>query len=261
MNTGAISRGQSAIAPLAAAIVGILVWEFGAKVLRIPEYLLPAPSRVAMALSQHASYLLYHGIATLAEASLGFVVALVAGMLSGVLFALFRPLERALLPLAVASQAIPIVAVAPILIVWLGNGMGSKVVMASLLCFFPMLINSTRGLQSVTADQLALFVSLGASRKDVLLKLQLPASVSFIVAGMRISGALAMIGAIVAEYAGAERGLGYVLIQATYRLDTSLLFAAVLCSAVGGWVIYGITRAAEVSFFSRYLHTFDGRRA
>lgn len=250
---------QTSLAPFIAVALGIMAWETAIRLFLVPEYLLPAPSRIAVASREHAGYLVWHGAITLGEATLGFLLALICGMLTGVLFALFRPLEKALLPLAVGSQAVPIVAIAPVLIVWLGNGVSSKVIMAALLCFFPMLINSTRGLQSITTDQLNLFASLGATRRDVLLKLQLPASVSFMLAGMRISGALAMIGAIVAEYAGADRGLGYVLVQATYRLDTTLLFAAVFCSALGGWLIHGLIRLIEMKLFPRYLHTSQGK--
>ncbi|MGH8497548.1 MAG: ABC transporter permease, partial [Methylococcales bacterium] len=130
-----------------------------------------------------------------------------------------------ILPYFIASQAVPIVAVAPLFILWLGNGITSKVGMAALICFFPVTVNSSRGLRSVSQEHVDLFRINAASAAQIFWKLRLPASLGYVMTGLRVSAALAMIGAIVAEYAGANQGIGYVIMQATYRLDTPLLFA------------------------------------
>ena len=202
-------------------------------------------------ITQH-QYFLHHGAITFLEAFLGFALALVIGFALGTSFAVFSVLERALLPYAIASQAVPIVAVAPLLILWLGAGLSSKVAMAALICFFPMVVNSTKGLRSVGDQQIALMHIYNATRWQIFWKLRFPASLAYVLSGMKISAALAMIGAIVAEYAGADEGLGYVIMQATYRLDTVQLFAGIFYSALGGWVLFLIVLAVERRFLGRY---------
>jgi len=157
-----------------------------------------------------------------------------------------------ILPYAIATQAVPIVATAPLLILWLGAGMASKVAMAMLICFFPMVVSSTRGLRAVSGEQLALMTVFGATRWQTFWKLRLPTSLAYVLSGMRVSAALAMIGAIVAEYAGADRGLRYVIMQSTYRLDTPLLFAGILVSALGGWLLFLAVVGIEVGVLSHY---------
>jgi NitT/TauT family transport system permease protein len=130
--------------------------------------------------------------------------------------------------------------------------MASKVAMAALICFFPMVVNSTRGLRAASNEQLALMRVFGATVWQTFWKLRLPTSLVYVLSGMRVSAALAMIGAIVAEYAGADRGLGYVITQATYRLDTPRLFAGILYSALGGWLLFLAVAFVERVALARY---------
>jgi NitT/TauT family transport system permease protein len=238
--------------PLTFAVVVLFLWQMAATWFRVPTYLLPAPLQIFGAMLSEHQYFLHHGFETFLEAFVGFLFAAGIGFLLGMIFALSYPLERALLPYAIASQAVPIVAVAPLLILWLGPGLSSKVAMAGLICFFPMVVNSTRGLRAAGNDCLALMHIYGATRWQVFWKLRVPVSVPFVVSGMKISAALAMIGAIVAEYAGADQGLGYVIMQATYRLDTVTLFAGIFYSAFGGWLLFLLVIAVEHLFLRRY---------
>ena len=238
--------------PLVFALMILLSWSVATAFFRIPEYLLPAPGRILQVMTRDSAYFANHSITTLIEAVLGFLVAVVAGFLIGTTFAIFGYIERMILPYAIASQAIPIVAIAPLFILWLGNSLASKVAMAAVLCFFPMVVNTTRGLRSVGDQQLALMRVYNATRWQIFWKLRFPSSLAFILSGMRISAALAMIGAIVAEYAGADRGIGYVIMQATYRLDTVQLFAGNFYSALGGLLIFGGVLMVEYLFLPRY---------
>jgi NitT/TauT family transport system permease protein len=150
-------------------------------------------------------------------------------------------------------QAIPVVAVAPVLSLWFGVGVVSKIAMAALLCWFPMVVNAIRGFEATTTEQKLLFTIYGTSRTQLFFKLQLPQSVRFLLSGARTSAGLAMIGAIVAEYTGANAGLGYVITQSTYRLDTPELFAAILLAALAGLTLSWALGVVERSFLQRYL--------
>jgi NitT/TauT family transport system permease protein len=240
------------VSPLVFALLLLIAWQGVTSIFKIPEFLFPSPLRLIAQLRDDSKYLLEQGLVTLLEAACGLVVAIVVGFLMGTAFALSTLLERTILPYAIASQAVPIVATAPLLILWLGAGMASKVAMAALICFFPMVVNSTRGLRAVSKEQFALMRVFGATRWQIFWKLRFPTSLSYVLSGMRASAALAMIGAIVAEYAGADHGLGYVIMQATYRVDTPRLFAGILFSAFGGWLLFLIVALVERTVFRHY---------
>jgi NitT/TauT family transport system permease protein len=235
----AIRKRLQVVFTVLVAMVSVMMWEFLTWALRIPNYLVPPPSRVAAFMKANHVAIFRHAAVTLEEALLGLALAFAVGIALGAVFAMSQTLELIVLPYAIASQAIPIVAVAPLLVLWLGPGLSSKVAMATLLCVFPMIINTTRGLRSATNEQVRLFRIYRATRTQEFLKLRLPSSLPFVLAGMKISAALAMIGAIVAEYAGADEGLGYLITQATYRLDTVAEFGAVLAAALCGLALYG----------------------
>jgi NitT/TauT family transport system permease protein len=243
---------KKTILPLTFALLVLVIWQALTSVFRIPEFLLPSPLRILDQVKLDYGDLFNQGFVTLVEALLGLLVAVATGFLLGAAFALSGTLERMVLPYAVASQAIPIIATAPLLILWLGSGMASKVAMAALICFFPMVVNSTRGLRAASNEQLALMRVFGATVWQTFWKLRLPTSLVYVLSGMRVSAALAMIGAIVAEYAGADRGLGYVITQATYRLDTPRLFAGILYSALGGWLLFLAVAFVERVALARY---------
>lgn len=229
---------EKALLPLCFALVLLLMWQLVVSAFRVPEYLFPSPLRIGRELIADRAYLLIHGTITIFEALGGLGIAVAGGFVLGTVFAMSSSLERMVLPYAVATQSVPIVATAPLLILWLGPGTTSKIVMAALICFFPMVVSTSRGLRAPGPEQLALMRVFGATSWEVFWKLRLPTSLKYVMVGMQTSAALAMIGAIVAEYAGADRGLGYVIMQATYRLDTPLLFAGIFVATFGGLVLF-----------------------
>jgi NitT/TauT family transport system permease protein len=182
---------------------------------------------------------------TFLEAMVGFIVGVSSAFALGAAFVHSRILERSIAPYFVALQAVPIVATAPLLIIWFGNGLLSKVIMAAMICFFPMVINTTVGLKDIPEDALDLMRMLSASRRQIFLKLRLPASLPFIFSGLKISATLSVIGAVVAELAGATQGIGFQIMVSSYRTDTPMLFAAVLFSALTGILFYYAVVAAE----------------
>ena len=171
---------------------------------------------------------------TALEALLGFAVG--AGLALAIAIACsFVPyLEDLVYPYAVALKAIPVVAVAPLLILWFGNGLASKVVMAALICFFPVLVNASTGFRDLPDEGLELFRTLSASRRQVMWHLRLPSAMPYIFASFKVAASLAVVGAIVGELAGSDRGIGFIIQVSSYRLDTPLLFAALgYCAALG----------------------------
>jgi ABC-type nitrate/sulfonate/bicarbonate transport system permease component len=211
---------------LLAAIVG--AWEWGVAAFGMPFYVLPAPSRiVALAVAERA-LLLDQAVITLLEIFLGFGIALVVGIGLALLIFSSRTIERAVYPLVIATQTVPIFAIAPLLIVWLGYGMLSKVAMAALIVFFPIVVNTVDGLRAADPDAVNLLRILGATPAQVLMKIRAPAALPFLFSGIRIAVATSVIGAVIGEWVGSTEGLGFLMIHANAQLHVDLVFAAIV---------------------------------
>ncbi|MDP1740938.1 ABC transporter permease [Polaromonas sp.] len=241
--------------PLAALSIGLTAWEAFARLLELPRYLLPAPSVIAQAASLRASELALDTLVTLLEAVAGFTAGSLAAFAVGTAFAQFRRVERAFSPIFVALQAVPLVAVAPLLIVWMGNGYASKVTMAAMICFFPMVVTTAIGLRQTPKDAEDLFTVVRASALRRFIKLRLPYSVPYLLAGLKVNAALAVIGAIVSELAGADRGIGYQILISSYKTDTPMLFAAIAFASAAGVSFYKVIEAIETMVTKRYQTT------
>ena len=212
-------------AVLLAAIFGL--WEWGVRTFGIPFYILPAPSRIATLLVTERALLAGEAAVTLLEIFLGFGIALVMGIGLALLIFASRTVERAVYPLVIASQTVPVFAIAPLLIVWLGYGMLSKVAMAALIVFFPIVVNTVDGLRAADPDIINLLLILGATPAQVLVKLRAPAALPFVFSGIRIAVATSVIGAVIGEWVGATQGLGFLMIHANAQLHIDLVFAAI----------------------------------
>ena len=205
------ARLGSAAAPLVSLITLLVVWELAVDVFHIPHYVLPPPSDIYSAFTAHAGRLLDNGIVTMIEIITGFSVALVIGIGIAVLLDTSPILSRALYPLLVGSQAVPKVAIAPILIVWLGFGLAPKVVVVFLMAFFPVAVGTLVGLSSVQQEQLLLARSMRMNRLTTFRKIRLPSALPSMFGGIKVAVTLAVVGAIVGEFVGADSGLGYLL--------------------------------------------------
>lgn len=223
----------------------VFLWELIIVGFRIPEYLLPAPHQIAQEMAKTGGMLLKDTAITMTEAVLGFIVGCGTGILVAVGFAHSKTMERSMYPYAIALKTVPLVAIAPLLILWFGNGMMAKVVMAALICFFPAIVNTVKGLKSVSPESLDLMESLSASKWQIFWKLRLPTSLPYMFSALKISATLAVIGAIVGELAGANRGIGYVILISSYRLETNMLFAAIVASSIGGILFFGLIALIE----------------
>lgn len=245
---------KHALYPTLFAVVLVALWLFLTEGLDAPAYILPTPIAVARDLYLHGDYYFTHATRTLLEALLGFTFAMCAGLTLGGLSSVSRTTRYTLMPYATALQTVPLVAVAPLLILWLGNGLLSKIAMAALICFFPVVVSATKGFMSVPGAQVALASIYGASRWQIFWSLRLPNSIPFCMSGISTAAPLSMIGAIVAEYAGSDRGLGYLLIQATYRLDSVQLLTSVALAAMGGLLLSSMVLMVGHGMLKKYSY-------
>ncbi len=228
------------IAPVIFFLIIILLWELAVIGFNIHNYLLPAPHQIGLQIAKSWKSLLADTGITMLEAVLGFILGCGIGILTAIGFAHSRTMEMSMYPYAIALKTIPIIAIAPLLILWFGNGIFAKIVMAALICYFPAIVNTTKGLKSVSQESLDLMQSLSATKWQIFTKLRLPISLPYIFSALKISATLAVIGAIVGELAGANRGIGYVILIASYRIETNMLFAAIAASALGGIAFFGL---------------------
>jgi ABC-type nitrate/sulfonate/bicarbonate transport system, permease component len=235
----------------------IIVLELILRLKQVPEYLVPSPTRIFSALWEKQTTLLLDLGITLLEAFLGFLLANLFSFITGVIFFYSRTAERTILPFLIGLKAIPIIAIAPLLVLWFGYGLGSKVIMAAIVAFFPLVIGVTTGIRSANIEAVDLMRSLSATRWEMLTKLCLPIAVPYIIAALKVSSTLAVVGAIVGELTGARRGLGFTILMATYNVDTPLLFSAIVLSAFAGGVIYLAVLMLERCLWRYYLDRAD----
>jgi len=239
---------RRALPPVAALVLLLALWEIGSRLLQIPVYVLPPPSAVAAAGAARSGALLSAAFCTGRAALTGFALSAVIGVVVAVLLGSSRILERALYPYTVFLQTVPIVAIAPVLVIWFGAGFRAVTVSALIVSIFPVIANTLSGLRSVDPALRDMFRLYGASRAATLLKLELPAAVPSIVTGLRVAGGLAVIGTIVGEfvagYAEDGAGLGITVMEANRQFRTDLLFAAVLSASILGLFIFGAVNLA-----------------
>lgn len=237
-----------------AAIGALVLWESGIRLLRVPVYIVPAPSDVAGALASGlaSGVIVDNAGVTLMETVGGFAVAVAAGTLLGVLFAEVPVAEAALSQLVAAFQAVPKLALAPLIVIWFGFGQSSKIVMSALAAFFPVFVNTVIGLKQIEPARLDLMKAIKATRWQTLWLLKIPSALPFIFAGLNVGAIFALLGAIVGEYSGATRGLGFFIVQLNTQLDMPGVFAAIIVLAVIGTVLDRVIHAlhARIVFWS-----------
>jgi len=229
--------------PLAFGLLLLVVWEAAIDLSGTPPYIVPAPSLIAATLVKDWPVLGPSLVFTLETTLMALLAAIIGGGGLALLFAQSKLLERMLLPYAIILQVTPIVAIAPLIVIWVDNTLVALLICAWIVAFFPVLANTTIGLGSADRNLVALFRLYGASRWQVLRYLSIPSALPYFLTGVRISGGLALIGAIVAEFVayagGHESGLAYRILEGQYRLDIPRMFAALFLISLSGVAIYG----------------------
>lgn len=229
--------------PLVTAAGLLLLWHALVRITGVPPYMLPAPERVAAVLADRAALLAAHALPTIAEILAGLALGAALGCASGLLLIRFAVARRWLLPLLVLSQAVPVFALAPLLVLWLGYGMASKIAMAALIIYFPVATAFFDGLRRTEPGWLDLARVMNAAPRAVLWHVRLPAALPALASGLRVATAVAPIGAVIGEWVGASAGLGYLMMQALARTQTDLAFAALTVLVAVGLALYALVDA------------------
>jgi NitT/TauT family transport system permease protein len=231
-------RIGSLVYPIGMMVALIAVWEAAARIFSFPPYLLPAPSAIIQSMDANSVVLIKESVATTVEILLGFALSVAVGVPLALAIYLWRPFARSIYPLLVSSQAVPKVAVAPLFLVWFGFGLLPKVLIAFLIAFFPVVINTAMGLAALELEKIYLARSMGLGPFATFFKIQLPNALPSIFAGLKISITFAVVGAVVGEFVGGQGGLGYLLLIANGNMDTALLFAGIVALTVLGVVLF-----------------------
>jgi putative hydroxymethylpyrimidine transport system permease protein len=237
--------------PIVIVAVLLGLWQLAASLdvianaLNIEPFLVPSPSETTQSLWADRSLLLDNSWVTLQEVLAGFALSVVAGVAFAVVLHLSPMLRRAFYPLLIASQTVPIVVIAPILVVWLGFGIGPKLVIIALICFFPITVNTLDGLRSVDPDLMKMMRTLDASRLQTFRRVEGPSALPYFFSGAKIAVAVAVIGAVFGEWAGSSSGLGHLIQQASAQLQTARTFAAVVVLSALAIVLFGLLAVIE----------------
>lgn len=215
--------------PSASFLLSLLfLWEFAGRKSQLPEYILPLPSSIFKALVNNQQLLVDHSVVTIIAAILGLVAAIVFSVLIAYLMNKFKIIKDILYPLLVISQTIPIIALAPIMMIWFGLGLMPKILTVALVCFFPLTINITEGLRTVDREEIELLQVMGANPWQIFRNIQLPFVLPYFFSGLRISATYSVMGAVIGEWLGGNKGLGVFMIRSMHTYNVSNLFAAIV---------------------------------
>lgn len=224
--------------PVATVVIVIGIWYVAVLFFGVPSYLLPLPGDVFHKIVSEFPFLMWHTWITTYETVGGFVLSIVLGIALAIAIVSSRAVDRALMPWLILSQTFPKVALAPLIIVWFGLGIAPKLIVTFLVAFFPVVISTVVGLRSIEGEMLELAYSMHATRMQVFWQFRLPIALPNIFAGLKVSVAFAVVGAVIAEWVSSNQGLGYLLIRANANLDTTLLFAVLVMLMIIGVVLY-----------------------
>ena len=231
--------------PAAIVLAALGIWEAAVRAFNVERWLLPPPSSIGAELLESRALLLRHTWVTLGEVLLGFALALAVGVVLAAAIAYSRIVERSAYPFVIASQTVPIIAIAPLLLIWIGYGIWPKVIVVALISFFPIVVNTVDGLKSADPDIIRMMRTLGANRWQLFTKVQAPTCVPFLFSGIRVAIALSVIGAVIGEWVGASAGLGYFMTRSAAQFHTDTVFACIFILSVMGITLFGMVILAE----------------
>lgn len=238
-------RGLNLLYPAASLIGAVLIWYGVVHAFDVPKYLLPLPGDVFDRIVEDAQFLFRHALVTVGVTLAGFLVSILFGIPIAIALVASRVLDRAVMPWLILSQTFPKVALAPLIVVWFGLGLGPKVLVTFLVAFFPIVISTVVGLRSIEREMIELAQSMRASSLQMFWHFRIPLALPNIFAGLKVSVAFAVVGAVIAEWVGASAGLGYLLLRANAMLDTTLLFSVLAILMLVGVALYYAVELAE----------------
>src|SRR5258706_5023592 len=226
------------LTPVAGILVFLAIWQAGVMLSGVPAYLLPAPTEIAQTFIDELPRLLWHGWITTYEMLLGYFLAVAIAIPLAIAITSSQRFDQFVMPTMLFFQIIPKVAIAPLFLVWFGVGPTPKVLVAFLISFFPIVIDAAVGLRSMSAEMRDLARSMGASRWQVFAQFRLPTSLPYLFSGLKVAATLAVAGAVVGEFVGADKGLGYLLLVTNSNMETALMFATIVALTIIGLVFF-----------------------
>lgn len=241
----AFQRVRSLSLPIAILAALVAAWEIWVQVGDVPKWQLPAPSAVAVELAESRALLWDHTLVTLKEVALGFLAALAAGVILAALITYSRIMESSIYPIVIASQTVPVIAIAPLLLIWVGYGIEPKIIIVALISFYPIAVNTVDGMKSADPDMVSMMRTLGASRWQIFSKLQVPSSLPFMFSGIKIGISVSVIAAVIGEWVGASAGLGYLITYSQPLFLTARVFAAIVLLSVMGISLFALASLLE----------------
>ena len=239
---------SSAAVSTGVIVLLIVVWELACRLGNLPNWLLPAPTKVALSIWEHRAMLPGHVVATFTATVSGFALAVVTGVPLAIAITASRTARNVLYPIFLVFQSVPKIAFAPLILLWAGYGLPSKILVAAVTAFFPIVINTAAGMSAVSEEMLQLTRAYNTPALRVFLKVKLPFAMPYLFSGMKVAMTLSVIGAVVGEFVGSDTGLGFVILTSTSTMNTSLVFAAmILLSAMGIGLFYLIAAVERVA--------------
>ena len=245
LDTATARLGSGPAGPVLVHLVVITIWQIAADHGGLPKYILPSPTETLATLAEPRNRWIENTAVTAAEIIGGFAIAVIVGVAIALFFSWSRLLLTLFMPLLISLNMIPKVALGPLIIVWFGYGIGTNMAIAFAICFFPIVITTARGLSEIEPELLYLARTANASKWQIFRKIQFPGALPYIFSGMKVAAVLAVAGAVVGEFIGSERGLGYLMLQVQINLDTATMFMAVLMITLIGVVLYGAVALLE----------------
>lgn len=234
--------------PLITLVILLGSWELADAIFDFNKIIMPTPTEIGKGFIANWESLLTNTGITLLESVLGFLLGSFVAFFLAVSFVYSDTIRFAIYPYAVAIKSTPLIAIAPLLVIWFGNGLLSKVVMAALVSFFPVLVNAVDGLISIDKEALDLMKSLNASKMQIFRKIRFPNSLPLVFSSLKIASTLAVVGAVIGEFTGATKGIGYLINTSSYYLDTDVMFAGIILISLGGIVFFGFVSYLEKKF-------------
>ena len=238
-------RGIERAGPILLVIFLLVLWQVLTRAFDVPKFLLPAPTDVAALMVEEWPLIQMHSLATIGSIVSGYVAAVLFALTISALMIRFPLVERLIMPIFVGLQSVPKIAIAPLILVWVGAGIGSKILVVASIAFFPVVINTMAGFKEVDRGLADVFRSVDANERQMFFRLRLPYAMPYIFAGLRIATTLSVLGAIVAEWLAASNGLGYLVLSGSFNFNTARSFAAIIALAVIGTAFFGLMSWVE----------------
>jgi len=244
--------------PYISILILLVIWEIAVKVFDLPSYLLPPPSEIARVMVERAQDLLEHSWVTAYEMLMGYFLAIVIAIPMAIAITASPSFDRFITPILLFFQTVPKISLAPLFLVWFGVGVLPKVLVAFLISFFPIIIDTAVGLRSIHPDMIDLARSMGATQFQIFYRFRLPTSLPYLFSGLKVASTLAVVGAVVGEFVGADKGLGYLLLVANSNLLTALMFGAIFALTAQGLILYYVIQALETILIPWHISVRSG---